>query len=107
MASRLALALSIGTLLLLAGIVAAAGSTRVAGRFAKNEGWTRFIGAVHLGVDSLRRRPRAAAGILGVATVYQLAPVLAPSFARRALGLPLPMIALLASPPVVATAQLL
>jgi uncharacterized membrane protein YbhN (UPF0104 family) len=106
-ASQLALALSIGTLLLLAGIVAAAGSRRMAGRFAANEGWTRFIGAVHVGIDSLRRRPQAAAGIIGVATVYQLSPVLAAWFATRALGLHLPMLALLAFTPVVAIAQVL
>jgi glycosyltransferase 2 family protein len=107
MASRLALALSLGTLLLLAGIMAAAGSSRVAGRFAANEGWTRFIGAVHLGIDSLWRRPQAAAGILAVATVYQLSMVLAAWAATRALGLHLPMMALLAFTPVVAIAQVL
>jgi uncharacterized protein (TIRG00374 family) len=107
MASRLALALSIGTLLLLAVIVAIAGSRRMAGRFASNEGWTRFIGAVHLGIDSLRRRPQAAAGIVAVATVYQLSPVLAAWFATRALGLQLPVVALLAFTPVVAIAQVL
>jgi glycosyltransferase 2 family protein len=106
-ASQLAVALSIGTLLLLAAIVAVAGSRRMAGRFAANEGWTRFIGAVHLGIDTLRRRPQAAAGILGVATVYQLSPVLAAWFATRALGLHLPMFALLAFTPVVAIAQVL
>jgi len=106
-ASRLALALSFGTLLLLAGIVSAAGHPRVAGRFAANEGWTRFIGAVHLGIDGLRRRPQAAAGILCVATVYQLSPVLAAWFATRALGLHLPMMALLAFTPMVAIAQVL
>ncbi|HVW33658.1 MAG TPA: lysylphosphatidylglycerol synthase transmembrane domain-containing protein [Acidimicrobiia bacterium] len=105
--SRLALALSAGTLLLLAGILAAAASPRVAGRFAANEGWTRFIGAVHLGVVSLKRRPAAAAGLIGVATVYQLSPVLAAWFATRALGLHLPMMAILAFMPVVAIAQVL
>jgi uncharacterized membrane protein YbhN (UPF0104 family) len=107
MASRLALALSIGTMVLLAVIVFAAGSRRMAGRFAANEGWTRFIGAVHLGIDSLRHRPQAAAGIMAVATVYQLSPVLAAFFATRALGLHLPMVALLAFTPVVAIAQVL
>jgi hypothetical protein len=106
-ASRLALGLSLGTLVLLAGILVAAAHPRVAGRFATNEGWTRFIGAVHLGVDSLRRRPQAAAGILGVATVYQLSPVLAAWFATRALGLHLPVVALLAFVPMVAIAQVL
>ncbi|MCA1845484.1 MAG: flippase-like domain-containing protein [Actinobacteria bacterium] len=107
MASRLALALSLGTLALLAAIVAIAGSRRMAGRFAANEGWTRFIGAVHLGIDSLRRRPQAAAGIIAVATVYQLSPVLAAWFATRALGLHLPVVALLAFTPMVAIAQVL
>ncbi|MEW6471591.1 MAG: lysylphosphatidylglycerol synthase transmembrane domain-containing protein [Actinomycetota bacterium] len=107
MASRLAVALSLGTLILLGAILAIAGSRRMAGRFAANEGWTRFIGAVHLGIDSLRRRPQAAAGIIAVATVYQLSPVLAAWFATRALGLHLPMVALLAFTPVVAIAQVL
>jgi uncharacterized membrane protein YbhN (UPF0104 family) len=107
LASRVALALSIGTLLLLAGILTVGGSRRMAGRFASDAGWTGFIGAVHLGIDSLRRRPQAAAGILGVATVYQLCPVLAAWFATRALGLHLPMMALLAFTPVVAIAQVL
>ena len=107
MASRLALAISIGTLVLLAAIVYAAGSRRMAGRFAANEGWTRFIGAVHLGIDSLRHRPQAAAGIVAVATIYQLSPILVAWFATRALGLELPMVALLAFTPVVAIAQVL
>ena len=107
MASRLALAISIGTLVLLAAIVYAAGSRRMAGRFAANEGWTRFIGAVHLGIDSLRHRPQAAAGIVAVATIYQLSPILVAWFATRALGLDLPMVALLAFTPVVAIAQVL
>ncbi|HEU5448631.1 MAG TPA: lysylphosphatidylglycerol synthase domain-containing protein, partial [Acidimicrobiia bacterium] len=77
------------------------------GRFAANEGWTRFIGAVHLGIDSLRRRPQAAAGIVAVATIYQLSPILVAWFATRALGLNLPMAALLAFTPVVAIAQVL
>ena len=106
-ASQLAVALSAGTLLLLAGVVAAAASRRVAGRFAANEGWTRFIGAVHLGVDSLRRRPSAAIGVLAVATVYQLSTVATVYLATRALGLHLPMAAILAFAPVVAMAQVL
>ena len=107
LASRLALLLSVGTLLLLAAVLIVAGSRRLAGRFAANEGWTRFIGAVHLGVDSLRRRPGAAAGVLAVATVYQLSTVVAVYLSTRALGLHLPMAALLAFTPVVAMAQVL
>jgi hypothetical protein len=107
MASRLALALSLGTLLLLAALLVVAGSPRLAGRFAGHEGWTRFIGAVHLGVQRLRRHPGAAAGVLGVATIYQLSTVAAVYLATRALGLHLPVAAVLAFAPVVAIAQVL
>jgi uncharacterized membrane protein YbhN (UPF0104 family) len=107
LASRLALGLSVGTLLLLAAVLIVAGSRRLAGRFAANEGWTRFIGAVHLGVDGLRRRPGAALGVLAVATVYQLSTVVAVYLSTRALGLHLPMTAVLAFTPVVAMAQVL
>lgn len=107
MASRLALALSLGTLVLLAGILIVAGSPKLAGRFAAHEGRTRFIGAVHLGVQRLRGHPAAAAGVLGVATVYQLSTVVAVYLATRALGLHLPMAAVLAFAPVVAIAQVL
>ncbi len=107
MASRLALALSIGTLTLLAGLLVVAGSPRLAGRFAATEGRTRFIGAVHLGVQRLRRHPGAAAGVLGVATIYQLSTVAAVYLATRALGLHLPVAAVLAFAPVVAIAQVL
>lgn len=107
LASRLALVLASGTLVLLAALLVVAGSRRLAGRFAANEGWTRFIGAVHLGVHSLRRRPGAAAGVLGVATVYQLSTVVAVYLATRALGLDLPMAAVLTFAPVVAIAQVL
>jgi uncharacterized membrane protein YbhN (UPF0104 family) len=107
LASRLALALSIGTLTLLAVLLIVAGSPRLAGRFAATEGRTRFIGAVHLGVQRLRRHPGAAAGVLGVATVYQLSTVTAVYLATRALGLDLPLAAVLAFAPVVAIAQVL
>ncbi len=105
--SRLALGLSLGTLALLVGLLTVAGSRRLAGRFATNEGWTRFIGAVHLGVDSLRRRPGEAVGVLAVATIYQLSTVGAVYLATRALGLHLPPTAILAFAPVVAIAQVL
>ncbi|MGH8998009.1 MAG: lysylphosphatidylglycerol synthase transmembrane domain-containing protein [Acidimicrobiia bacterium] len=106
-ATSLAVALSVGTLLLLAGVVAVAGSRRIAGRFAQREGWTRFIGAVHLGVGRLRRHPGAAAGVLMVAFVYQLSTVLVVYLATAALDLHLPLAAVLAFAPAVAIAQVL
>src|SRR5262249_46831243 len=51
--------------LLIAGITLGAlglilvlvGHPKLAGRFAERDNWTRFVGAVHLGVDTLRHRP--------------------------------------------------
>ena len=55
-ATRVALALAVGTLLLLVAVLVVAGSRRLGGRFAARPGWQRFVGAVHLGVDRLRRQ---------------------------------------------------
>lgn len=106
-ASRLALGLAMGTLVLLAGVLVMAGSHRVAGRFAQREGWTRFIGAVHLGVARLRAHPAAAATVLLVATIYQFSTVVAVYLATQALDLHLPFTAVLAFAPAVAVAQVL
>src|SRR5438270_862117 len=50
-ASKVALVLSIGALVMLAAVVAAGISPRLGGRLAGNKGWLRVIGAVHLGMD--------------------------------------------------------
>jgi len=48
-------------------ILVLAGSPRLAGRFAENENWMRYIGVVHVGVDRLRRDPRDATAALAFA----------------------------------------
>ena len=107
-ATRLALALACATLVLLAGVLVAAGSTRVGGRFAATDGWRRFLGAVHLGIDRLRAKPAAAAHVLAAGFAYQLALVLAAVAAAQALGLrPAGLTALLAFFPAVLIAQVL
>jgi len=63
-ASHLALVVDGVSLAALVAILAVAGSPRLAGRFREHENWTRFIGSVHLGVDSMRRRPRLAVSVL-------------------------------------------
>lgn len=105
--SRIALLLSLGTLALLGAVLAMAANERLAGRFAQNDGWTRFIGAVHLGVDRLRRDPRTALGVIGAATAYQLSGVLTVYLATLALDLEVPLSAVLAFAPAVAIAQVL
>jgi glycosyltransferase 2 family protein len=107
-ATRIALCLAFGTLMLLVAVLAAAGSPRLGGRFATKEGWRRFVGAVHLGVDRLRSHPAAAANVLAAGFAYQLALVLAAVAAAQALGLqPAGLTALLAFFPAVLIAQVL
>jgi glycosyltransferase 2 family protein len=107
-ATQVALVLAVGTLALLVGVLVAAGSTRVGGRFAAREGWRRFIGAVHLGIERLRSHPGAAANVLVAGFAYQLALVLAAVAAAQALGLrPAGLTALLAFFPAVLIAQVL
>lgn len=107
-ATSVALALAVGTLVLLAGVLTAAGSARLGGRFAARAGWRRFIGAVHLGIDRLRSHPGAAANVLMAGFAYQLALVLAAVAAAQALGLrPAGLTALLAFFPAVLIAQVL
>lgn len=107
-ATRVALLLATATLVLLIGVLTAAGSPRLGGRFAASEGWRRFLGAVHLGVDRLRDRPAAAAHVLVAGFAYQIALVLAAVAAAQALGLRAAgLTALLAFFPAVLIAQVL
>lgn len=95
------------TLVALGVILVLAGSPRLAGRFREHENWMRFIGAVHVGVDRLRRRPRLAAGVLGAAFVYQTSTVAVVFFAVRTLDVSVPTAAVVAFAPAVAMAQVL
>src|SRR5918995_1151866 len=107
-ATSVALALSLGTLGLLLGVLAAAASSRIGGRFATRADWRRFAGAVHLGINRLRSHPCAAANVLMAGFAYQLALVLAAVAAAQALGLrPASLTALLAFFPAVLIAQVL
>ncbi|CAN5441764.1 lysylphosphatidylglycerol synthase transmembrane domain-containing protein [soil metagenome] len=106
-ATVVALVLSGGTLLLLVAVLAAAASPRLGGRLVAREGWSRFVGAVHLGLERFRRRPRAAASVLLVGVAYQLAVVLAAFLAAHALGIAVSPTAALAFMPAVAIAQVL
>lgn len=106
-APRLAVGLALSTLALLSVVLVAAGSTNLAGRFADHEGWQRFIGAVHIGVDRLRRHPRGALGVMGTAAIYQISMVATVYAATRAVGLDLSVYAVLAFAPAVLIAQVL
>jgi glycosyltransferase 2 family protein len=108
-ATRVALGLAFATLLALVGVLYAAADQRVGGRFAARDGWRRFVGAVHLGIDRLRHDKAAAVNVLLVGFAYQLVLVLAAVAAAQALGLgeTAGLTALLAFFPAVAIAQVL
>jgi uncharacterized protein (TIRG00374 family) len=108
-ATRVALGLAFATLIALVGVLYAASDQRIGGRFASRDGWRRFAGAVHLGLDQLRRDKGAAVTVLLVGFAYQLVLVLAAVAAAQALGLgeTAGLTALLAFFPAVAIAQVL
>jgi glycosyltransferase 2 family protein len=103
----IALAIAGATVAALVMILAVAGSTHLAGRFAKHQNWMRFIGAVHIGVDRIRREPRQALRVLVAALAYQASVLVAVYCAIHALGISVPNGAVLAFLPAVAAAQAL
>jgi glycosyltransferase 2 family protein len=108
-ATRVALGLAFATLIGLVAILIAVANERIGGRFATRDGWRRFAGAVHLGMNHLRHHPGAALNVLLVGFAYQFALVLAAVAAAQALGLgeSAGLTALLAFFPAVAIAQVL
>lgn len=106
-ATAVATAMSVVTLVLLCGLLFAAGHPKVGGRLATSEGWQRFLGAVHLGLDRFRRHPAAVVNVLVVGFAYQLAVVGSAYLAAQALGLDVGPTAILAFMPAVAIAQVL
>jgi glycosyltransferase 2 family protein len=101
----IALAIAFGTLALLGVILVLAGHPKLAGRFAERENWMRFVGAVHVGIDRLRRQPRDALGVLVAAVIYQISVVAAVYCAVYALDIQIPGAAVIAFIPAVAMGQ--
>lgn len=96
--SGIALA-ALGTILFLAGY------PKAAGRFQDRENWMRFLGAVHLGIDALRRDHRQIVGVLATAFIYQISVIATVGFLNLALGTGVSVGALVAFIPVVAMGQ--
>lgn len=86
-ATVLAVVVAAITLAALVVVVVLVADERLGGRFARREGWTRFAGAVHLGLDKLRQRPGAALAVLAAGILYQLVMVLAAVMATQALNI--------------------
>lgn len=105
--SWVAVAIALVTLGLLLAVLYLAGHPRIAGRFAEHENWMRFIGAVHVGVDRLRRDPRHVLPVLGTAVLYQASVVFSVGLIFRTLDLPIPVAAVMVYVPAVAMLQVL
>jgi uncharacterized protein (TIRG00374 family) len=88
-------------------ILIAAGHPGLGGRFASNDNWTRFIGAVFHGVDRARREPRQMLRVLGTALVYQLSIVLSYLLIFHALDRAVPIPGTIAFIPAVSMLQVL
>lgn len=106
-ATRLALILSLGTLVLLVVLLTLTASPSGGGRFREQPGWLRFAGAVHLGLIRFRHRPLASGSVLVAGFAYQLAVVLAAWMMAHALGISVGWAAILAFMPAVGIAQVL
>ena len=102
-----AVGIAVGTLVLLGIILLVVGHPRLAGRFAERENWSRFIGAVHIGVERLRSEPGQVFPILGTAMLFQLSQIAMFGLIFRALDLDIPIAAVLAFTPAVLMLQVL
>ncbi|HUP70390.1 MAG TPA: lysylphosphatidylglycerol synthase transmembrane domain-containing protein [Acidimicrobiales bacterium] len=102
-----AMTVAVGTLVLLAALLLVASNPWVGRRTEGREGWRRFTGAIHLGLDRARRNPGLAFEICTVGFAYQLAVMLSAFLAAKTLGLDVGWTAILAFFPVVAIVQVL
>lgn len=103
--SSLALLIAGATLTVLAVILFLAGHPKAAGRFADRDNWMRAIGAVHIGVDRLRRDPKDAAVALVAALAYQVIVVASVYCAFHVVDVRVPNGSVIAYVPAVAMAQ--
>ena len=101
----LAVGIAAAALLALGLLLFLAGHPRAAGRFRNHDNWMKSIGAIHVGVDSLRRDPLDAAIALFASIAYQFTVVSAVYCAVHVVGLRIPNAAVLVVVPAVAMAQ--
>lgn len=83
-----ALGISLGTILALSIIIVVASNHRWSGVARTAVGWRRWIGAVHLGLVEIRRRPASVASIVAAGVAFQVVQCLAVWMAARALEVP-------------------
>lgn len=106
--TALAVSIALLTIFLLGVLVTLATSRRLGGQLVENEGMSRFIGSVHVGLDRFRRHPYSAVGVIAAGVAYQAALIIAAFMAARVIDIPeMGITATLAFIPAVATAQVL
>jgi uncharacterized protein (TIRG00374 family) len=105
--SRVAFTISIVSLAALVAIITLAMNPRLGRRLRGRTGWLRFMGAVHEGIDRVRRDRTAAVEVVAAAVVYQLVIITVAIIATHALGLHVGPTALLVFVPAVAIIQVL
>jgi len=106
-ASLVATILALTTVSILVALLWAAEHPNVGGRWRGTSRWRQLLGAVHLGVATLRRDPRGVTAIMGTAVAYQAMLVFAAFLAARAVGIDLGPTAFIAFVPAVLVAQVL
>jgi len=105
-ASAIAVIIDIVTVVALVAILWLAGHPRGAGRLVGNSGWTRYLGAVHLGVIAFRHRPGRVLAVLGAGLGFQFLQCVSVLAAARALQIPeIDLLAVMAFFPPTAVAQ--
>lgn len=86
-ASVVTVVTNVATLVLLCGVLWAAGHERGAGRLLGREGWRRYLAAVHLGVVAFRHRPLQALKVVAAGIGFQFLQCVSVWAAARALGI--------------------
>lgn len=86
-AGRVALLIDLVALVGLLVLLAMASNERLLGRFTGHDNWLQFLGAVHLGVDRLRRHRDDAEKVILAGFAYQGTLVLAGYCAAKVIGI--------------------
>ncbi len=85
--TAVAVIVDVVTLVALLSILWAAGHPRGAGRLVGRVGWQRYLGAVHLGVVAVRRRPSVVVRVVLAGLAFQFLQCVSVWACGRALGL--------------------
>lgn len=85
-ATSLAIAIDAGTLAALITILLGAANRRFGTSVGNVSGWRRFLVAVHVGVDALRRNPKVSAEVVVVGAAFQTLQCVAVWMAAEAIG---------------------